>query len=672
MSATLYLSRRVIADEKTYTEAELLAASKYVVVLAEPGAGKTALMESLAQQLGTNTVTANVFSHSRSDVESCPLVIDAFDEFSKVDQTGIYKLLAKAKENNPSHVIISSRSSEWGIAATNAFKEFFGNAPIVVRLYEFNESEQEAIFNDHIHGEDFVAFQAEIARFDLEMLLPNPQFLKLFAGAYLESKRLFPNKRSIFEQAVEYLAKEANENILPTKPTLSTVQKIELSSEVFAKLLLSGAEGVGTSEASENRLYPLLASLFSSTAVADGILATQLFKPGNSPGQHRPVHKIVSEYCAASYLTKRIMDPSDSLTILSCLAIIAPNSIVRDELRGLLGWMAALGNKTIEKAAIELDPYAVLANGDPSQLEATSKCLLIKQLKEIEIKDPYFRMGDFRRRFSVAGFLDQKVLDEIRRILVANSDGDLQDLLLELLVELPGSKDLSDELRQLTLTPTGLENTRILAGRCLVNIVGYDHQSDLLHLITEATHTSIRVVFEICEAMSPETVDKAVLAAAFRACATLYPDHRKNKRPNRTIGERYFVKRFIDCLALDTIEWLLNDLTSDLACHCGKKYFLCDCKIGVSKIVGHLLDQYFKLAKPPFDAKKIWQWTKKLNFNHQSNPGQNKAVQVLQEDDDLRQSVIAHVFGKMTNADSITKIKLEKFGDLPRWFKFSS
>ena len=84
---------------------------------------------------------------------------------------------------------------------------------------------------------------------------------------------------------------------------------------------------------------------FGSDTTADGILATRLFKPDDSVGQHRPVHKIVAEYCAAEYLTKRIADPADPLTLPKCLPIIAPNSTVRDELRGLLGWMAALGNR---------------------------------------------------------------------------------------------------------------------------------------------------------------------------------------------------------------------------------------------------------------------------------------------------------------------------------------
>ena len=47
MSTTFYLPRRLSDNFKLYTEDELLAASSFVVVLAEPGGGKTELMGSL-------------------------------------------------------------------------------------------------------------------------------------------------------------------------------------------------------------------------------------------------------------------------------------------------------------------------------------------------------------------------------------------------------------------------------------------------------------------------------------------------------------------------------------------------------------------------------------------------------------------------------------------------
>ena len=336
MNQVLYLKRTLFSDEKRYTETDLLAASKYIVVLAEPGAGKTDLIKSLAKQLAVKEVTANVFRYCTSNQTNKALVIDAFDELSKIDQSGIHQLLANASMANPSHIVISSRSSEWNTSTTNIFEEFFGKKPVIVRLCEFNESEQQDIFSHHTSQDSFVEFKAEVSRFSLDPLLPNPQFLKLFADAYIESNGHFTDKRSIFTQAIIHLAKETNQSVKPN-PNFSIENKVDISSEIFAKILLSGSEGVAISEVNGNRMYPILSSLLNTRDLdVSSLLATRLFKPGDNADQHRPVHKIVAEYCAANYLVKRILMSSDPLTISQCVSTIAPNSTVRDELRGLL------------------------------------------------------------------------------------------------------------------------------------------------------------------------------------------------------------------------------------------------------------------------------------------------------------------------------------------------
>lgn len=661
MNSTFYLSRSLSSNDGTYTETELLAKSNYVIVLSEPGGGKTELMRSLAQQLDTKIVTASIFVYSEPIKKNIPLVIDAFDELAKVDDGGIHRVLGKAKAASPTHVYLSSRSSEWDNAATNVFNDFFGEPPLVVRLCEFDEFEQQAIFDHHVPGEEFAAFQAEVARFDLETLLSNPQFLKMFSDAYIESERHFTDKRSIFAQAVERLAKEANPNVSRINRMLPTTHKVNISSDVFTKLLLSGAEGVCIiEEATENRMYPLLNSLFNGYTKVDSILSTRLFKPGNSANEHRPVHKIVAEYCAADYLTKRIAEPADPLTIAKCLPIIAPNSTVRDELRGLLGWMAALGNKPIEESVIELDPYAVLANGDPSQLEHSSKRMLINRLKYIEDRDPYFRRGDSWRRFSVAGFFTEEIMEEIKPLLTAGSEGHLRDLILELLAGSPAISQLKNELRQLVITPGESENSRELANSCLLDIAGEYHRPDLDVLISEASNTSLSIAAETIKTLGTETFERDYLADLFRVCASLYPSHQA--RHERAIGECYFVKKFINGLDFATTEWLLDDLTKDLACICGKEPYECDCRNGISKIVGSMLDRYFELTTPPFDPLRVWKWVENLNFHERKDTGQSKAVKVLQEDDSLCQGLIAHVFGKLTDRDQIIETKHHKFG----------
>ncbi|MCE2571828.1 NACHT domain-containing protein [Motilimonas eburnea] len=660
MNQPFYLERRLSVGDNTYTETELLETSNYIVILAEPGAGKTELLKSLAKKLGVKEVTASAFRYKGPDQAEIPLVIDAFDELAKVDSAGIYELLAQVCKAEPTKVIISSRSSEWAHSATNNFEQFLGHAPLLVRICEFDDSEQQEIYTHHLQKGDFAAFRSEVARFALEPILPNPQFLKMFADAYTESNGHFTDKRSIFTQAVTRLAKEANPATKTVSP-LSIEDKVILSSEIFAKLLLSGTEGVGVSEASEDRMYPLLSSLLNVKNVgARPILATRLFKPGDHADQHRPVHKIVAEYCAASYLVKRISCPSDPLTLIQCLPIIAPNSTVRDELRGLLGWMASLGDNSIQERAIELDPYAVLANGDPSQLTPSSKRLLISRLKQVEASDPYFRRGDFWRRFSVVGFFTKETIDEIKPIITDDGDGHLKNLLLELLVGSKAEKWLVIELRELLLAPGEKKHVRFLAKNCLLNIDDYNFRSDLKALITEATHSSLHVAADAIVELGPDTFSPSELEVFFRSCFNLYPNHRR--RFEGTLGGRYFVKRLIDRLNLETIEWLLDSMSKDLACTCGKEAYECDCRTGISKIMGSMLDRYCELAKPPFEALRIWQWIENLNFPGQVNTQDIISVKFLQQNQTLRQEIIAHVFGQLADRDRIFHAEVHVFG----------
>ncbi len=659
MNTTFYLERNFTYGDRTYTETDLLAASTHIVVLAEPGGGKTELMKSLAQKLNTSVLNASVFAYIGADKENSPLIIDAVDEVARIDQSGIHKLLALVRTSTPTRVIMSSRSSEWGQASTSIFEKFLGFSPMVVRLREFDQDEQHAIFKHHAPQEDFFAFQTEVTRFSLDMLLPNPQFLKMFIDAYLESNRRFADKRSIFALAVERLAKEANPNIPKASVSLSVAQKISFSAEVYAKLLLSGAEGVCTTDATASRMYPMLPALFSGSTACYDILSTQLFKPGDKEDQHRPVHKIVAEYCAADYLIKRIADPVDVLTLAKCLPVIAPNGIARDELRGLLGWMAALGNRSVQESIIELDAYAVLANGDPSQLERSSKRQLLHRLKEIEAADPYFRRSDFWRRFSAAGFFTQDVVEEIKPLLTMGNNGHLRDLILELLADSPINSQLVYELSQLTLNPNESEHIRTLASICLLNVKEYDFIDTLAVLIFEASHISLNIAAKVIEVTGPEKFNHTYLSGFLRVCANLYPDHKAQFE--RVVGTRYFIKKLISCFPQQTLELLLDELTHNLHCHCGKKSYECDCRNGISKIVGSMVDRYFELAQAPFDPVRIWQWIGNLNFHRQCQPDQSKSVQVLRENDTFRQEIIAYVFGPLTDRKEIFNIKVEKF-----------
>jgi HEAT repeat protein len=100
-------------------------------------------------------------------------------------------------------------------------------------------------------------------------------------------------------------------------------------------------------------------------------------------------------------------------------------------------------------------------------------------------------------------------VEEIKPLFVSGSDGYLRHLILELLSGSPAVEQLTDELRQLVLTPDESENTRLLAIRCLFSVPSHDHLADLLVLISEASDTSMSLVAEAIETLGSEKFDRA-------------------------------------------------------------------------------------------------------------------------------------------------------------------
>lgn len=665
MNTPFYLPRKLIANNsEIYTEAEILQVSPYVIILAEPGGGKTELLKSIAKMLNTKVLTANVFSNMPPANENMPLVIDGFDELAKIDQAGIYKILGKASQSNPSCLVMSSRSSEWDAASTNAFNQVFSEKPLLeVSLQAFDEEEQRLIFENYTDNENFLAFKTEVERFNLDVLLANPKFLQVFTDAYLESDKCFNNKNSIFEKAIERLAKEHNAGAPSSATSLPAAKKINIAFEVFAKLLLSGSEGVSTSEATETRFYPNLMSLNSDSHVKE-ILNSRLFKLGDGANQHRYVHKIIAEYGAAKYLTKRIVEPRDPLTLSKCLSIIAPNSTVRDELKGLLGWIATLGDQATQEEIIKLDAYAILANGDPSQLGNASKLKLVDQLQKLAEHNPFFRGRDFRRSFSTLDFFNSDVLEIIKPILIMESNFHLKSLLLEMLKDNSACDQLSLELRQILLSSAEDKYIRGLAADCLIHIQAPQLRIDLNTLVDdECSESSLRIAAKIIQKLNLEVSEFSFLAHYLKACTKLYPTKEETLK-ERIIGSRYFVRSFISALHHQSIEPLLEELTSDLSCVCGKLYYECDCRNGISKIVGVLLDRYFTQPDSQYDAFKIWSWVKGLHFHGSKTAKESPSVRVLQENLILRQNIIKIAFDGLTARDQIQSLISNTFNML--------
>ena len=659
MISDAYIPRTLLHKGNELTEDVALAQASVIVVLGEPGAGKTELLNSFAARLGVSRIKASLFRYSTAFLGCRFLILDALDEVAKLDPSGIDALLVKAHEAKASLVIFASRSSEWEEARNKQIRACFGVEPFVVRLSPFDLQEQRKLFYSYVPDEDFEKFKGQTDRFDLGALLGNPQFLKLFADAYVESGYIFTSKQKIFEDAVRRLAHEANDEVTQ-KGGATTLERISWAGEIFAKLLLSGADGVGTTDSLLERQFPHIRTLVAQNINAESVIGTRLFKPSEYVGQHEPVHRIVAEYCAAGYLVRRIEDGADPLSLAQCLAVIAPNAVVRDELRGLLGWMASLGNKRVQEAAIDLDPYTVLANGDPSQLLASSKQRLLSGLQRTAENDPLFRRSDIWRTFSASGFFEPEVVGDLKALLSRDEEeGQLKGLILELLEGSPATSMLVPELRLLMLDPSGMTSIRILAHRCIIDLADHDHLSDVKALLDEGSADSLTIAANMYEKLGMSCLGLENILILLRKYAALRQSHRDHEK--RIIGGSYFIKTLLQSLHLADVIWLLDRLTCELECRCGADKYRCQCRDSRSKIVGKLLDVYFERAAEPHEPEKIWKWVRNLHFDAPLAPTHSAAVQALQADNKLRRGIHRLVLGELTDPDKAWETRINAF-----------
>lgn len=673
MMSRFYIPRRLLHEERPINQAELSRLGKVVLVLGEPGAGKSDLLADLGRTLGVQPRSASRFRYQNA-VSGTALIIDALDEVVRLDPDAIDPIIVKASEASAPLVIFSSRSSEWDPARTRLVQECFGEKPTLVRLLPFDEAEQKSLFEAALPDEDFASFVAEADRFELRPLLGNPQFLYLFAEAYVQGGRRFASKRQIFVDAVTRLATEREDS--PKQKGRAPINSIvEVAEEVFAKILLSGTSGVSLTDDPADQDFPYLNALTNrDRSLLKNTLDTRLFKLASEPGLHEPVHRIVAEYGAAQYLVRRIDDPGDLLALRRVLAVVAPNGAVRDELRGLLGWMAALGSQEMQTRCIETDPYAVLANGDPSQMVRQSKELLLRKLRDLSEVDPFFRRSDSWRRFSVAGFFDNSMVDLVRKELVGDEVvAELRDLLLELLQSSDAVSNLIPELRSLLLDSNCPRSTRVRVQRLLLELPKHDHRADFLALVKLGDRTSLRIAAETAPLYGSETLERADMLSLLRTSGQI--SGKVGRRDDQHVEHRYYVRVFIDGLELDHTIWLLDELTRDLSCSCGAKSdHRCTCLQSISRVIGQLLDRYFTLAAGPHDPARIWAWTKSLHFDGQATADSSVSVRTLKQDDLLRQAIHRVAFEGQASADDVWKMRMRfsmSHGHSGLFFKYS-
>lgn len=651
-----YIERLVQVGCRIESEHFLRDSAKVIILLAEPGAGKTELMNSLASYFGVQRIRASQFRHKTKFSESPILIIDGVDEVAKIDQSAVDQLIIKAEELNPARVFFASRSGQWEHARTVAVKQSFGVEPQIVYLKPLSQDEQRNLFETYKPDQNYAEFADGIAGLDVGLLLGNPQILKIFADAYTQNGGRFGTKRQVFADAINQLASEHNDELVQSDRT-PTPKLIAYVEELFCKILLSGASGITLTERNADRHFPYVMTLLGLGRNVAEAANTGLFKPADAEDQLEPVHRIIAEHAAARYLTRRIDDSSDRLSLRRVMSVIAPNQVARDELRGLLAWMATEGGDSIERAVIDVDPYVIISNGDPSFLSASSKSYLLSKLAEVAELNPHFRGADLWRDFSANGFFTDEVLADVEKILTEKPGSDaLNSLLLELLTGTAAAERLTDLLSGVLLDSKQDKYQRIRALRVLLKSSNFKFSKTFDELLAEGSQEAIELASELFEFgydnhFSPNDGNRLFfsISEGFFPKGGAYDEH----------PSRYFIIRLIRMFDADALVFFLDTLSDGLTCACDRKALHdCNCRYGRSYLIAKLLDRLVELGVHLLSAEQVWRWLQNVRYPYGRSGNGSLGVSALQSDDELRRAVHRLAFGGVDDRDAIFDLKI--------------
>ncbi len=445
-----YIPRRISVtnqngEEIEYTDADFFCINAPVIILGEPGAGKSELLRFSSEQLGAQTYNASTIEAEPAfDEQTTVIIVDGIDEITAYETgTPVNKILAKLPKT--ALFVLSCRAADWqDTVNTRIINQKWQQQPIVGRIMPLNQQEIIDFVNANGEGQNGEEFLKEAQQRDIVDLLRNPQNLLLLLKA-VKSKGWPDTRLELYENASIELVKEDNSthgSINKTRP--ASEQLIEAAGFIFAQLLLSGKTSINL-DGHGGEEYPKVSELVSEdidNEIIQSALSTKLFR---LTGQNllEPCHRTVAEFLAAKWIAKALGNQL-SLSRLESI-LYGSNYIVPAALRGLHAWITTL-NSSLASKFIERDPYGFFRYGDPSVLTIPQSKNLLNSLEKVAEIDPYFRSEDWHATFG-RGLARKELRDDIIRVIRnPKSPYQLSHLIIESIQGDTFADDISSEL----------------------------------------------------------------------------------------------------------------------------------------------------------------------------------------------------------------------------------
>lgn len=489
--------------EIEYLDTDFFDLDGPLIILGEPGSGKTEIVNQFAKKSGSKIYKAselNLYPEIKMPDLRQKTVVDGVDEVTAY-QAGpiISNILAKFANYEKPRFVLTCRAVDWQDAVNNsAILNRWQEKPVVGRILPFSDEEVIAFVNANGNGQNGEKFIKEARRHELVDLLRNPQTLIMLLSV-VQSDGWPETKLKLYENASLALVRENNQvhdSINRTRPAPNKL--LDAAGFICTQLLFSGKSNIWI-DGSGNPELPRPTD-FSGDGYDESLiqvaLSTKIFRPAER-NILELCHRSIGEFLSGKWVAKALQDKLSVRRLENLL--YANGYVVPTALRGVHAWVATF-SPSVRDMFIARDPYGFFRYGDSTELTTSQLKDLLGHLGQVAEKDPYFRGSDWHAAFG-KGLAKSELKDEIVPLIRnISTPYQLSHLIIKSIKGSDFINGIVNDLQALVLDKNVNPSVRIAAADALVECKTSLDWTQIVNNLTQlADSESFKVALRIVE-----------------------------------------------------------------------------------------------------------------------------------------------------------------------------
>lgn len=407
---------RVIIDQ-----AAILDLDCPVVILGDPGLGKSVLAQAIGRQAGFVYVRAASFVRNAQPERLIPngecLVIDGLDEIASATVGGgVDAILDQLSKLGYPRFVLSSREVDWrGAADRIKIEDDYGRPAILLHLLAFDRDDATHFLRRNFPSVDADGVLTHLADRGLKEIYKNPLTLRLIGEVAAGDETLPISRAQLLDRACQLLVQEENPRHHNAAHAHAEAEKLLLAAGAYgATQLLCDLAGLFNGPAGripDGSVHVGSIAALPHAEAIDAALHTRLFEAEGGQRFHL-LHRVVAEYLGAKWLARCFQSGVSARRLLS---LFGQGHGVPTSLRGLHAWLAHFDD-TLAEGCVAADPYAVLRYGDAETMPVHVARGLLRALAALSNRDPFFRAEDWGRH-PASGLMRVELKDDILALI---------------------------------------------------------------------------------------------------------------------------------------------------------------------------------------------------------------------------------------------------------------